>query len=63
MKCFFYGRDILLAPIAKLFNRILETGLFPTEWTKSTLTPIFKSSSSSSLFAIGQLTFVHIHIQ
>ena len=30
-----YGKDILLLPIVKLFNRILNSGIFPHNWNVS----------------------------
>lgn len=35
----------LLTPLSKLFNCILSTGIYPKEWLKGYLVPIFKSGS------------------
>ena len=32
-------------PLTKLFNKSLETGVFPCEWKRSNVTPVFKSGS------------------
>ena len=40
-----YGADILLLPLVKLFNRILQSGKFPTIWNISYISVIHKSGS------------------
>lgn len=37
-----YGQDTLLHPIAKLFNRILETGIVPIQWKHGHIIPVQK---------------------
>ena len=40
-----YGKDILLAPLAKIFNQTLEKGIFPQSWKLSVITPIHKAGN------------------
>ncbi len=44
LKC---GGDVFHDVITKLFNRVLQSGSYPTIWTKSFITPIHKSGSKS----------------
>ena len=37
------GKILLLRPLAKLFNSVLETGTFPQYWSRSYIVPIHKS--------------------
>ena len=39
-----YGKDILLLPIVKLFNRILKSGIFPDRWNVSLVSFIPKTT-------------------
>ncbi len=39
----------LAAPLAKLFNNLLETGIIPVEWKSSIIFPIYKKSSKSDV--------------
>lgn len=41
-----YGKDIILPLLAKLFNKILTTGIFPTQWTKGYVSPIHKKDDT-----------------
>ena len=35
-------KDMLLPLLHKVFNLILDTGYFPTRWTKAVIIPVFK---------------------
>ena len=37
--------DVLAKPLAKIINISLETGVFPSDWKTSKLTPIYKSGA------------------
>ena len=36
------AKDIIATPIAKIFNLICDSNLYPAQWSKNILTPIFK---------------------
>lgn len=40
-----YGAHSLILPLVKLFNKILESGIFPDIWNISTITTLHKSGS------------------
>jgi hypothetical protein len=40
-----YGAHSLILPLVKLFNNILESGIFPDIWNISTIATIHKSGS------------------
>ncbi len=39
----------LVAPLAKLFNNSLETGIIPVEWKSSIIFPIYKKGSKNDV--------------
>ena len=41
------GHSFLLCSLHKLFNTVLSSGKFPTEWAKGIIVPIFKSGSKN----------------
>ncbi len=41
--------DYLAAPMAKLFNNSLETGIIPAEWKSSSICPIHKEGSKNDV--------------
>jgi hypothetical protein len=41
------AKDILLSPLTCLFNAIFKSGMFPKEWSKGTIIPIFKKGSNN----------------
>ena len=41
------GENLIISPLTKLFNIILETGIYPDLWTKGLITPIYKSGDKS----------------
>jgi hypothetical protein len=41
--------DNLALPLSFIFNKSLATGTFPNNWTKSYLTPIYKSGGRSNI--------------
>lgn len=41
--------DLLCVPLCKIFNLSLRTGIFPNEWKRAFVTPIFKSGSRSDV--------------
>ena len=42
-------KDILLPLLHKVFNLILDTGYFPTRWTKAVIIPVFKKGDINDL--------------
>ena len=44
-----HSSTVLLTALAKLFNLILNTTLYPQKWNKSFIVPIFKSGDASNL--------------
>ena len=44
---FMSGKDILLPYLTALFNKILQTGLFPEEWAEGVIVPIHKSGNKN----------------
>jgi hypothetical protein len=40
-----YGAHSLILPLVKLFNKILESGIFPDIWNISTISTLHKSGS------------------
>jgi exonuclease III len=44
-----YGTNVLLSPITKLFNRILETEIVPNQWSHGYIVPIQKSGSKPTV--------------
>jgi len=41
--------DTLAMPLLAIFNKSLKTGIFPSNWKKSYLTPIYKSGGKSDI--------------
>jgi exonuclease III len=41
-------KDMLLPRLCRLFNCILDTGLFPTSWSSATIVPILKKGDASN---------------
>ena len=39
--------NLIISPLTKLFNIILEAGIYPDLWTKGLITPIYKSGDKS----------------
>ena len=46
LKC---GINFFVKPICKLFNTILDSGNFPTQWATSIIVPLFKGGNSSDV--------------
>lgn len=44
-----YSSSVLLSALAKFFNLILDTSLYPQKWNHSFIVPIFKSGDASTL--------------
>ncbi|XP_053383523.1 uncharacterized protein LOC123541356 [Mercenaria mercenaria] len=44
---FIEGVDVLIKPLIVLFNRILNTGKFPRQWSKGVIVPVLKKQPSS----------------
>lgn len=44
LKC---GKKQLLLPLEKLFNTILESGTYPSEWSKGLVVPIHKKGDKN----------------
>ena len=42
-----YGKSLLLPCILKIFNSVLQLGIYPTEWKMVYLNPIYKSGVRS----------------
>ena len=51
--------SVLLTALAKFFNLILDTSLYPQKWNHSFIIPIFKSGDTS-IFSIIEQLFVAI---
>ena len=41
------GKLVLVAPMLKLFNSILSSALYPSDWKRDILTPLHKSGEKS----------------
>ena len=48
-KKFWQGVKKFVKPICKLFNTILDSGNFPTQWATSIIVPLFKGGNSSDV--------------
>jgi len=49
-------------PLTKLFNKSLQSGVFPDEWKRCNMTPIHKGGSTddpSNFCPISVLSFTH----
>ena len=42
-----YGREHLYGAILTIFNNILDTSIYPTDWHTNIIVPIFKSGSKN----------------
>ena len=42
-----FGSHVLIEPLINLFNTVLKSGIFPNNWKKSFLVPVFKSGDQS----------------
>lgn len=40
-----YGQHILIKPLTKIFNAVLQSGLYPQTWAKGYISPIFKTGN------------------
>jgi hypothetical protein len=67
-ECLIYGKDVLCAPISKLFNIVLRSQNFPSMWTEGFISSIHKSGDKRDpgnyrgltiLSCLGKL-FTHI---
>lgn len=47
-------KDIIVAPLTKLFNMCIDCGQFPLAFKKSIIHPIYKSGHKMQLVVIGQ---------
>lgn len=43
-----YGQFALLPSLKKLFNLVLESGIYPDQWSEGFIVPIFKNGDSSN---------------
>ena len=50
--------DILLEPLKVLFNRILDNGVFPTNWSSGIIVPILKKQPSSNVNNYRGITLI-----
>ena len=48
------------SPITKIFNKSLNSGIFPTKWKDSNLTPIFKSGQKDVIANYGGIALLPI---
>ena len=45
---FIEGMDVLLKPFELLFNVILDSGCFPSQWTEGTIIPLYKKGAQDA---------------
>ena len=46
--------DEIVDPLTKLYNKSLQTGVFPNEWKRCNVTPVHKGGASVFLGIIAQ---------
>ena len=51
-------QDILIEPLEMLFNVLLESGIYPSQWTKGVVIPIFKKGAKDDVNNYRGITLV-----
>lgn len=59
LKC---GESILLPYILKIFNSVLQVGVYPSEWKMGYINPIYKSGTRSDPSNYRGITIMSCHV-
>ena len=51
------SRDAIIEPLFKIFKNCLKYGIFPIDWKKGTIAPIFKKETNKTSKTIAQSLF------
>ena len=51
-------QDILIEPLEMLFNVLIESGIYPSQWTKGVVIPIFKKGAKDDVNNYRGITLV-----
>ena len=54
------GASILKYPLCKIFNISLRSGVFPSDWKKANVCPVFKKESPALLQNYRPITLISI---